>query len=121
MIRRYSGPRHFTAGWRRPHLERQRAVGQFRALLAPARQRCPEESRDRHCEEGRRDVRSVVDVLLERATLAGGAGPAADEADRIHVEEERHRAAVLLRLRVEDMCLPERQVERLDPRRVLVE
>jgi len=33
------------------------------------------------------------------------------QPDGIHVQEERRRAAILLRLRVEDVRLPERQVE----------
>ena len=59
---------------------------------------------DRDAQERRRDVRPVVDVLGEREPLA--AAPAAHEPDRVDVEQQRGRAALVAGLRVEDVRRP---------------
>ena len=94
---------------------------QLRPLLAAPRERRPEHLRDRDAEEGGRHVGPIVDVLLEGASLASGTPPTAHEPDRIDLEEQSGSAAVGLGLRVEDVRLPESEVERVRTERALVQ
>ena len=69
-------------------------------------------------EQRRGDVRAVVDVLVLGTALAA---TATDDSDRVHVEENRCRAAVVRRLRVEDCGVTERELASVHVLRVLVE
>ena len=91
---------------------------QFRAVLAAPAEGGAEDLGDRDAQERRRDVRAVVDVLVEQPPEAAAA---ADQADRVDVQQQGGGAAVVGRLGVEDVGLAERQVERLRPVRVLVQ
>ena len=102
-------------------LERNRLRHQVRTLLALALEGAAEHTRDRDAQERRGDVGPVVDVLLQQAALAFGPSLAADEPDRVDVEQERRRAALSRGLGIEDVHSSQRQVERLRPSRVLVQ
>src|SRR5213078_204462 len=65
----------------------------------------------------RRDVGPVVDVLIEKRE----ADTAPDQADGVDVQEQGGRAALLVRLLVEDVRRAERQGEPLDAVRMLVQ
>ena len=76
-----------------------------------------EDGHERHRQQRRRHVRPVVDVVGERERPA----PAPRQADRVDLEDQRHRAAVLARLGIEHDGPPERQREGLHPLGVLVQ
>ncbi len=100
---------------RQADVEGERLPHQLRPRLAAPGAGGVEDPRDRHRQERRGDVRAIVDVLIERP--AG----AAHQTHGIDVEQQRHRAGALRRLRIEHVRPPEREVERLHPVRVLVE
>ena len=105
-----------AAGERRQaDVEGERLPHQLRARLAAPGAGGVEDPRDRHRQERRGDVRAVGDVLVERRSGT------AHQPHGIDVEEKRYRAGALRRLGVEHVRLPEREVERLHPVRVLVE
>ena len=60
---------------------------EFRPSFAAARHPAGEHLRDRHSKKRRRGVRSVIHVLRQRAI---GVAAAADQADRIHVDDQCH-------------------------------
>ena len=86
--------------------------------LASTPERGIEPARKHDREQRRRDVRSVVDVLIFERPLAAAA---TDHADRVDVEQYGRRAAVLSRLRVEDRRVAERKLSRVDVLRMLVQ
>jgi len=92
-------------------------LGQFR-LATPPGQGASQHLPDRNAQV-RNDVRPVVDVLLQRATLARGTFP--HQSDRVDIEHERRRAPLVRGLRVEDMRLAERRPERLNLGRMLMQ
>jgi hypothetical protein len=59
--------------------------------------------------------------VLQREAFAGRALVSPHEPDLVHVEKKRRRAALGGCLRIEDVSLAERQLERLELRRVLVQ
>src|SRR4029079_5133290 len=81
------------------------------------RERRTEDPRDRHAEEGRRDIRAVVDVLIESRET----DTAPDQSDWVDVEEKCGRAAIVRRLRIEDGRLPEGRRKGRQPLGVLVQ
>jgi hypothetical protein len=78
---------------------------------------------DRHREQAGGGVRAVVDVLGEFGVAALVLVPVVppDQGDRVDLEQQRSRAPLWRRLRVEDVCLASRNGERLQPVRVLVQ
>ena len=93
-------------------LERNRRCRQLGPILRAAVHRRAEDLGDGHAEERRRDIGTVVDVLIERplSPLAG----AANQSDRIDFEHQARGAAFGRRFRIEDVRLAEGQVERLE-------
>src|SRR5438093_6895576 len=104
-----------------PRRERDRRGREVGAFLAASRHRAPEDVGDGDAQEGRRDIRAVVDVLHEQAALTLRPAAAAHEAYRIDVEQERRRAAVGGCFRVEHVRAAERQLKALRAGGVLVE
>jgi hypothetical protein len=100
---------------------RKLARGELRPLLAPPGERRGEHPRQGDAEERGRHVGSVVDVLLELAALTGRSSPTADEPDGIDLEQQRGRAALRVGPRIDDVRLPEGQLEEVRPKRALVE
>ena len=99
--------------------QRNLLIRQFRSPLAPARHSSSQCTAHRHAEERREYVRSVVHILIESAALV--LSPfSAHQADRIDIEQNRRRAALRRRFRIEKMGLTERQLERMHPLRILV-
>ena len=88
----------------------------LRALAAGARHRAPHQPRQRDGKERRGGVWAVVHVCVQPARAAPAA---AHQPDGVHVQQERRRARLLIRVEIEDVRLPEPQVEALRPRRVL--
>jgi len=114
--------RAVAAGYGRQRgLEWDRRLGQLGAVFAAAAQGRPEYVGDGDAEERRGDVRAVIDVLLQREPAPLLPASLAHQPDRIDVEEQGDRAALGGRLGVEDMRLPERRLERLQARGVLVQ
>jgi hypothetical protein len=97
--------------------QRQRLLRQLGPLRAAAGERRAEDARDRHAQERGADIGAVVDLLVE----PWEAHAAANQSYGVDVEQQRCRASLLARLRIEDVRLPERQRERLQPLRVLVQ
>jgi len=115
-------PRAIATGHGRQRgLERDRRLGQLRAVFAAAAQGRAEHVGDGDAEERRGDVRAVVDVLLQREPAPLLPASFAHQSDWIDVEEQGGRAALGVRLGVEDVRLPERRLERLQARGVLVQ
>ena len=90
---------------RKPRLERQRLLGQFRPRIALSGHGCTEHARERNAHERRGNVRTVVDVLVEPSEP--NATP--DQPHRIDIEQQRGRAALLRHLGIEDVRRTERQ------------
>jgi len=99
--------------------EGDRGRGQFGPLLAASLEGGAEHLGDSHAHKRRGDVRAVVDVLVEEPLVRRPF--AADHADGIHVQQERRRAPLGRRLRVEDVHLAETDLELLALGRVLVQ
>ena len=104
-----------------PRGQRNGALGQLGALIAPARQSRSEYARDGDAHERRRDVGPIVDILLQKKPLARRAAAIANQADRIDVEQQRGGTPVRVDLRIEDVRLAEGQIERLASVRVFVQ
>jgi hypothetical protein len=102
---------------REARLERQRLVGEAGARVAAPAHRRRERAREGDAQERRGDVRPVVHVLVDPPE----ADAAADQPDRVDVEQQRRRATLLRRLRVEDVRGAERQLAALHALRVLME
>ena len=81
--------------------ELQRRRHQFVTVLAAARQRSPEDFGHRHAEERVRAVRPIIHVLLEGKAFARRAASVPHERDRIDLDPQRDRAAVVARLGIE--------------------
>jgi len=103
-----------------PTAQRDGFGGQGGTRVAAAGERGAEGLLDRHREHAGGGVRPVVDVLAERC-VTSGALAVADQANRIDLEQQRGRAPLRRRLRVEDVCLTSRDGERLEFVRVLVQ
>jgi hypothetical protein len=102
--------------------ERQSSVCQLRTLLAPTGHRRPEHLGDRHRQERRRDIWTIVDVLRQREALAlRPTSPIAHQPDWVNVDHERGGAAFLARFRVTDPRDPKSQLSLVNSRRVLVQ
>src|SRR5262245_15642754 len=114
-------PQHtFAAGAgkrREMGAQRDRRLRELRPRLRPPGQRGREDAGDRDAEERRRDVRPVVHVLVEARELHA----AADEPDRVDVEQQRSRAALVACLGIEDVRLTKGQRERLQTLRALMQ
>ena len=95
--------------------QRQGLVNEFRSFAAPTAQGAAEDARDGDAHEGRRGIGPVVDVVRRHRAAT------AHQRDGIDIEQQRHRAPIFRRLGIEDMRLAERQFERLDPCRILVQ
>ncbi|CAM5308936.1 hypothetical protein SVIOM74S_06014 [Streptomyces violarus] len=110
---RFEEPPHeplAAAGGQRRHLDAQRPgyAGQFGPRVADALHRAGEHAAQRHGEEGGGGVRAVVDVLRE--CRVRGAAPALalalaapDQGHRVDLQQQRRRAALGVRLGVEDV------------------
>ena len=107
-----------AAQGRNPDLQRDAGGGQVRAGVAAAGERGAERFLDRHREQAGSGVGPVVDVLAEFAVAVL---VAADQRDRVDLEQQRGRTPLRRRLRVEDVRLTSRYGERLRPVRVLVQ
>ena len=111
-------PRQRRAGTLR--VERDAFRGQVGARVAAAGERGAEGLLDRHREQAGGGVRAVVDVLGELGVAALVLVPP-DQGDRVDLEQQRGRAPLRRRLRVEDVRLTSGNGERLQPVRVLVQ
>ncbi len=100
--------------------QRNAARGQGGTRVTAAGERGAEGLLDRHREHAGGGVRPVVDVLAEGDVLVL-APVAADEADRVDLEQQRGGAPLRRRLGVKDVRLTSRDGERLGPVRVLVQ
>ena len=99
--------------------QRDRRAGQFGAFLGAAIQCRAEHLGNRHAHERRGHVGPVVDVLGQ--DRLGNAAPAPHHRHRVHVQQQGGRAAVLGRLGVENVGLPETERKTLAAGRVLVQ
>ena len=98
--------------------ERQLDRRQVGFPLASTAQGRVEPARKDNREQRRRDVRSVVDVLILGATLAAAAS---DHPDRIDIEQDGGSAGVVGGLRVEDRGAAERKLPRVHVLGMLVQ
>ena len=101
-----------------PGRERDRGRRQFGPVIAAALERRAINLRDRHTQERRGDVGSIVDILGEKAL---GRSLATHDPHRVHVEQQARRTAIVGHLGVEDVRPTEAQVVALEPRGVLVQ
>jgi hypothetical protein len=76
---------------------------------------------ERDAQEGRRGIRTVIDVMLERSSFPRGPAASAHEADRIDFYEERGGAAFGRSFGIKDVRLAERQIRGVHALRMLVE
>jgi hypothetical protein len=102
-------------------LERDRRRRDVGPVLRLPAERRPIHLRDGDAQERRGDVRAIVHVLREQPALALGPAPPAHEPHRIHVEHERRGAPFGRGLGIHHVRLPERELEALRPRGVLVQ
>jgi hypothetical protein len=86
--------------------------------LTPTTQGGIEPTRKHNREQRRGHVRPIVDVLILGAALAAAAS---DDSDRIDVKENGRRARFLVRLRVENRRVAERELPRVHMLRMLVQ
>ncbi len=115
-----------AAGGQRRDLDaqRQRPGGTLGTDLAHAAHRAGEDVAQRDGEEGRGRVRTVVDVLREGRVGSAAAAlalAAPDQRHRVDLQQQRRRAALLRRLRVEHVGRAEGGGERLRLVRMLVQ
>lgn len=101
-------------------LQRKHAALEVRTQRAGAAQRGPEDLAERDREHRRRGIRAVVDVVGETGGRAGEA-TSADQPDRVDLEQQRGRAALVTGLGIEDVCRAHGHVEALHPVGVLVQ
>ncbi len=101
--------------------ERQGARRQLGEGLAAAAHRRAEDVPERDREHRRRRVRPVVHVVRDARRARAPEARGADERDRIHLEQQRHRAPLVGRLRVDDVRGADGEVEGLRLGRVLAE
>jgi hypothetical protein len=87
--------------------------------LARSRHGALEYAHERHRHERRRDIRPIVDIFRQREATDTAA--AADEADRVDRQQQRHSAPIFRRFCVEDMRIAEPSRERLHTIRMLVQ
>ena len=99
--------------------KRDRHVHQVRPFLRPAGQGRAKHLRDRHAHKRRRDIRPVVHVLVEHAVFP--IALATDQPHGIDIEQQARRAALGVRLGIEDVRSPKTQFKSLVAIRVLVQ
>src|SRR5579864_5776067 len=95
----------------------------LRQLLPPftaAGHRRPQRPPDGYARERRQHIGTVIDVLIQGRPLAT-LPLAPHQPDRVHIQQKRRRAPLLGRLRIKQMRFPERQLEGMRLRRVLVQ
>ncbi len=83
--------------------------------------RAPENLGNRNAQEGGGNIWPVVDVLLQRASIAARPLPISDERDGINLQEEGRRTARWGGFWVKDVRFAHRQLGGLQPLRILVE
>jgi hypothetical protein len=104
---------------RKVRLEREGSLGKLGPVLASSRECRTEQLGDRDAHERGGDVRSVVHVVGERERLPAASTP--DQADRVDFQQERHRAPLGGRFRIQDVRLPVGDVDRPDVLGILVQ
>ena len=104
-----------------PDLQRQRDPDQVRPFLARAAAGAGEDLAERDREQAGRGIGTVVDVLTEAEPLRRRSPRAADEGDRVDLEQQRHRAPLVARLGVEHVHPACGHVDRLGSSGVLVQ
>ena len=98
-----------------------RGLCQFGTFLALAVQGGAKNTGNANAQKGRRSVRAVVDVLLQGEPAAGRKAAVAHQADGVHIQEQRSRAASVGCLGVKDMGLAKAEFKGLNPVRVFVQ
>jgi hypothetical protein len=91
------------------NLERKSGVGECLARFAPAAKGRAESPGESHAGERGRDVRAVVDVLIEKAAIARWPARLANKLDGIHFQQKRGGATTLGGFRIENVSLTERE------------
>ncbi len=117
-LRATAAPQH-----RHPDLQRDRRRRQLGPVLGVAAQRGAEHLGQRRGQQAGGGVRPVVDVLAEAEPLRHGAAPApaapTTQPRGVHLQQQRRRAARRVGLRVEDVRGAARQIEAVQPVRML--
>src|SRR5688500_5515288 len=90
-------------------------------MFASPSERTSKHPRDRHTKKRRRDIRAVVDVLVQRPSLTRWSFATSHQTDRVNVEQKRRSTTFDICFRVEHVRLPERKLKRMQSRRILVE
>ena len=83
-----------------------RLIDQLRPVLAPSAERRSVHLGDGNAQERRGDIRSVVDVLIERAPVSLRPTPIPHHADRIDIEQQDRRAAGVVIFGLAGGCSP---------------
>jgi hypothetical protein len=95
------------------NFERKFRVGKFLFRFAAAAECGAKGAREGHARERRRNVRAVVDVLVEQAAFAGGSTGLANQLDGINFDQECGGAAVFSGFWVEDVRFAKRERDRV--------
>jgi hypothetical protein len=87
------------------HSERDFFVGEILPVFAAPAKSSSEGPRKSDAGKRRGNIRTIVDVLIEQAALAGGTAGLADQSDGIDFEQQSGGASLRRRLRIEDVSL----------------
>ena len=84
-------------------------VGEFLFRFAAAPESSAKDAGERDAREGGRDVRTIVDVLVEKTPFAGRAAGFSNEFDGIDFEQKSCSAACLCGFGIKDVRLAKRE------------